>query len=285
MPRTTGPLAGWLVVAAVAAVTVSYLGPAGAADTALTAEQRQTAERIYANDCAACHGAEGGGRTIPGTDREAPPLQGNPEVTVPYLDLTLRVGRMPPPESQPFDNRARHVAYDDAQRHALVLYLAEQFDLEGTIPEPPEGDAARGRAVYATNCAQCHGSTGAGGVAGGGAWTPPVVTAGPVAIAEAIRVGPFEMPQFGPEQISDQEIGDVVAFMDAVEDEQGTVLGLVELNPVYASGFAFLLALVVLLSALWIAGRPSLFPDTAPSDTPSPAEPNEPVEPDVQDPR
>ena len=230
----------------------------------MTPEQRQTAETIYANNCATCHGSDGRGRTIPGTDDAAPALAGNPEVTVPYLDLTVRVGRMPPPQNEPFDNRERHVVVNNEERAALVTYLADQFDLEGEVPDPPEGDAANGRAVYAANCAQCHGSTGAGGVAGAGAWTPPVVDRDPVAIHEAIRVGPFEMPRFGEDQITDQEIGDIAAFTKFVSEEQGTPLGLIELNPVYASGFALIFALIVLVSALWIAGRPTMFPDTQP---------------------
>ncbi len=207
---------------------------------------------------------------MPRTNATAPPLAGNPDVTVPYVDLTVRVGRMPPPEGEPFDNRERRVVINDAERAALVAYMAEQFDLEGEIPDPPPGDAARGREVYAANCAQCHGSTGAGGVAGAGAWTPSVVDRDPVAIAEATRVGPFEMPRFGPDQITDQEIGDIAAFTRFVSEEHGTPLGLVEINPVYASGFAFVFALIVLASALWIAGRPTMFPDP-PADEGQPA--------------
>lgn len=267
MSRRSRPLLGWFLVVAVAlAVPASGLMPALAVEDSLTPEQRRAAESIYANQCATCHGSDGLGRTIPGTDETAPPLADNPEVTVAYVDLTLRVGRMPPPENEPFDNRARHIVVDDAQREALVTYIAEQFDLEGEIPAPPEGDAVHGREVYTTNCAQCHGSTGAGGVAGAGAWTPPVVGRDAVAIAEAIRVGPFEMPQFSEEQITDQEIGDIAAFLDVVAEESGTPLGLVEINPVYASGFAFVFAVIILLSAMWIAGRPTMFPDADPSD-------------------
>ena len=267
MSRRTRPLLGWFLVAlATAAALATGLVPALAADEPLTPQQRQAAETIYANQCATCHGSDGGGRTIPGTDEQAPPLVDNPAVTVPYVDLTVRVGRMPPPEGKPFDNRARSVVIDDDQRAALVTYMAEQFDLEGELPDPAEGDAARGREVYAANCAQCHGSTGAGGVAGAGAWTPPVIERDAVSIAEAIRVGPFEMPAFGEEQISDEEVGDVVAFLHFVGEEKGTPLGLLELNPVYASGFAFLFALIILASALWIAGRPQLFPDPQASD-------------------
>ena len=267
MSRRTRPLLGWFLVAlATAAALATGLVPAQAASEPLTPEQRQAAETIYANQCATCHGSDGRGRTIPGTDEQAPPLVGNPAVTVAYVDLTVRVGRMPPPESRPFDNRARSVVLDDEQRAALVTYMADQFDLEGEIPDPPDGDAASGREVYAANCAQCHGSTGAGGVAGAGAWTPAVTDRDAVAIAEAIRVGPFEMPAFGPEQISEQEVGDVAAFLEFVGEEKGTPLGLLELNPVYASGFAFLFALIILASAMWIAGRPTWFPDPQSSD-------------------
>ena len=265
MPRRIRPLLGWLMVASAAVAIAGGLLPAAAAQSELTPAQEQEAETIFANQCATCHGSDGLGRVIPGTDDKAPALAGNPDVTVPYVDLTIRVGRMPPPDAKPFDNRARHVLYTDAQRHALVVYLTEQFDLAGEVPKPADGDAAAGREVYAANCAQCHGSTGAGGVAGAGAWTPPVVDRGAVAVAEAIRVGPFEMPRFGPEQISDAQIGDVVAFLDEVAAEPGTPLGIVEINPVYASGLAFVLALIVLISSLWIAGRPSWFPDP---DTP-----------------
>ncbi len=261
MPRRTRPLLGWLCVAAVLAAGAVVALPAVAAEDTLTPERRQVAETIYANQCATCHGSDGQGRQIPGTDREGPPLADTDEVTVPYVDLTLRVGRMPPPENEPFDNRERHVVVSDEDREALVLYLAEQFDLQGEIPEVGEGDPVRGREIYAANCAQCHGSTGAGGVAGAGAWTPPLVDRDPVTVAEAIRVGPFEMPAFAPEQIDDQGIDDIVAFLRVLAEEHGTPLGLTELNPVFASGFAFLFALVVLLSALWIAGRPTMFPD------------------------
>jgi ubiquinol-cytochrome c reductase cytochrome c subunit len=267
MPRRSRPLLSWLaVVGVIAAAIIGGLVPALAAEESLTSAERMTAETIYANQCATCHGSDGGGRTIPGTDEVAPPLVGNPDVTVPYVDLTIRVGRMPPPENEPFDNRHRQVVIGDDDRALLVTYLAEQFDLEGEIPQPPEGDAASGRAVYAANCAQCHGSTGAGGVAGAGAWTPDVIGRDDVAIAEAIRVGPFEMPRFGEEQISDQEIGDVAAFLDEVAGEEGTPLGLVEINPVYASGFAFAFAVLILVSAMWIAGRPTMFPDNPPAE-------------------
>lgn len=282
MSRRTRAALGWLVLFAAGITVWGAQGsqPARAQPEELTSAERQQAAAIYANQCASCHGSSGQGAVMPGTNSRAPALAGNPQVTVPYVDLVLRVGRMPPPENEPFDNRSRNPTLDDEERRVLVAYLAEAFDLEGEIPEVGEGDPARGREVYAANCAACHGSTGAGGVAGAGAWTPPVSSREPVTIAEAIRVGPFQMPQFSAEQIPDDEVADVAAFLEEVEEEEGTLLfGLIELNPVYASAFAALLTLVVVAAVLIIAGKPTWFPDPEGQHPRAPAAGRPPDEP------
>jgi ubiquinol-cytochrome c reductase cytochrome c subunit len=231
--------------------------------------------QLYAQQCAQCHASDGTGAVVPDTNRRAPALVDRPEVTAAYVDLVIRTGRMPP-AADPFDNQPRDIAFDDEQRAAIVAYTVEQFGLATDIPQVPEGDAGRGQSVYATNCAACHGATGAGGVAGGGAWTPNVARYDGVTLAEAIRVGPFQMPAFGENQITDQEMGDVAAFMEEVRHEEGTPLGMVELNPVYASGFVALLAVVMILSLFWISSKPTWFPD--PEGTPG--EPAHKVNPD-----
>jgi ubiquinol-cytochrome c reductase cytochrome c subunit len=216
--------------------------------------------QLYAQQCAQCHASDGSGAIVPETDRRAPALVDRPEMTAAYVDLVIRTGRMPP-AADPFDNQPRDIAFDEEQRNAIVAYTVEQFGLTNDIPEVPEGDAGRGQSVYATNCAACHGATGAGGVAGGGAWTPEVARYDAVTLAEAIRVGPFQMPAFGEDQITDRQVGDVAAFMEEVRHESGTPLGLIELNPVYASGFVALLAVVMILSLFWISSKPTWFPD------------------------
>ena len=228
-------------------------GPAAAGDTALGAQ-------LYASYCAQCHAADGSGGEIPVTGGTAPALA-DAGIGTAYVDLVLRTGRMPPP-GDPFDNQPREVVFDEEERAAIVAYTAEAFDLEQNIDPPPTGDPARGQEVYATHCAACHGSTGAGGVAGGGAWTPALTSYDAVTIWEAIRVGPFQMPAFDAEQISEQEAGDVAAFLHEIGEERGTpVFGLVELNPVFASGFVALFAVAMVLSLLWISGQPTWFPD------------------------
>ncbi len=268
-PALRRALLGWLVVAAAAgllgvAAAAAWAQDAGVEDAGGPAEASvQNGNRLYAQHCATCHGADGAGGAVPGYGGEAPALDPelNPSVTVAYLDLVMSTGRMPPAGS-PYDNRTRQVVLDEAERADVIAFMVAELGVEGEIPEVGEGDAGRGQQIYARNCAHCHGSTGSGGVAGAGAWTPGVIDAPAETVAEAIRVGPFNMPQFEEEQISDSEVADVVAFLDAVQEEPTTpVFGLVELNPVYASGFVALLALVVVLSLVWIGGRPAWFPD------------------------
>jgi ubiquinol-cytochrome c reductase cytochrome c subunit len=258
-PAGARPYLGWLVVLLIAAaVAAAALQPAGAQEEEMS-NPVAFAEASYAAVCAECHGDRGSGGTVPGTDLRAPALAGNGDVTTPYVDLVLRTGRMPPP-GDPFDNRARDVFYTDAERQAMVAWMTDQFELEGEIPEVGAGDIAVGLETFALHCAHCHGNAGAGGTAGATAFTPRVSDQGPVAVVEAIRIGPFEMPAFTTEVISEEEANSIAAYLQAVDEEAGTpVLGLVELNPVFASGFVGLLALITLGSLLYIGGRPVPF--------------------------
>ena len=81
------------------------------------------------------------------------------------------------------------------------------------------------------------------------------------------------MPRFSRGQITDEEVDHLVAFLQHVEEEEKTPLfGLVEINPVYASGFVVLLALVTIFSLFWIGGTPAWFPDPRPDPRPGPAD-------------
>ncbi len=269
-----------MVVVALLAVAVLSLRPASAVEgdeEDPIANPVAFAEASYAGVCAECHGGDGNGGVVPGSERLAPSLR-DEGVTEAYMDLVLRTGRMPPP-GDPFDNRAREVFYTDAEREAMVDWLVAEFGLERDIPTVEEGDVAVGLELFALNCAHCHGNTGAGGNAGQDAFTPTVTGLGPIAVAEAIRVGPFEMPAFNDETITPEEVNAITSYLEAVEEKGGTPLfGLVELNPVFASGFVAVFAAALIGSLLYIGGRPQPFeqvpvgdamdhPDTTPIET------------------
>lgn len=258
-------LVGWLGVGLLALI-LTAAGPFGAraqedtegAGASSGAAQR---EELYAMHCGGCHGVDGrGGQTSAGLP--APPLHPelNDRMTIAYGRVVMSTGRMPP-AGDPTDNRIRRVTLTEEQRSDILQHMAERFDLSGDVAEPEHGDAAVGLQVYAQNCAACHGASGAGGVAGGGAWTPRVNDVTAQTLADAVRVGPFQMPRFDREQVSDEELGDMAAFLDEVEEEGGTLLFPGELNPVFASGFGAGLAAVIVVMLVVIAGKPTMFPD------------------------
>ncbi len=268
----TTPWRQWLIVLVVTGAVALSLNAVAASDETDTSDTADTAagRELYTTNCAMCHGPDGGGGAVrngrPAAEgRPVPPID---DSTVSEIRLVLETGRMPP-AGNPFNSQARSDELSPEQRDAIVDYVSEEFDLEGDVPPPPEGDPARGQELYATNCAACHGSTGGGGVAGRGAFTPALTEYDPQTIADAVRTGPFEMPQFGPEQLTDDEIGHIAAFLDHVEHEQFALLWGAELGPVYASAFALALVAVVLLLTVVIAGRPMWFPSPRrkPDDT------------------
>lgn len=192
---------------------------------------------VFQRTCAACHGMQAGGQPAAGDD--AGPAIG--DVDVARIDLVLRTGRMPIPSPR-LGVRADHL--DDADREAVVAWMRDRFELPGELPEPGVGQASRGLAPFVRNCAGCHGTGGSGGVAGGGTFVPSIRGHDPVAIAEATRVGPFEMPPFSDTLIDDGELADIISYLDEADTAPRTFLGLREVDAV---GVAF--AVVVLVAA------------------------------------
>jgi hypothetical protein len=76
----------------------------------------------------------------------------------------------------------------------------------------------------------------------------------PVTIAAATREGPFQMPRFGEELVSDEEIAHIVAFLDEGVHEPTSPLGLSEVSKFEAVGFAALLTVAVALVCAWAGG-------------------------------
>jgi ubiquinol-cytochrome c reductase cytochrome c subunit len=262
------PLTGWALLA-LAAVAGLALGPDAPASAELDVAQGDPAAggRLWTLDCVMCHSTDGSGGVTPAGD----PAPAVDDVTVAYARLVLRTHRMPP-GADPLDNRDRPDRYDEQEMADVLAYMVERFELEGDVDAPQVGDPARGLELYQLNCAACHGATGDGGVAGGRAWTPRIQHYDAQVVADAVRVGPFEMPRFAPEALSDEDVGDIVAFLQEVEEEPGTLLFPGELNPVFASGFGAVLALAVLALVLVVAGKPLWLPD-------------EPAAPDAEEPR
>ncbi len=224
-------------------------GAQSEAESGAEAGGQVEAEQAYLADCASCHGAEGRG-----TNR-GPTLVGVGKASTYYY---LSTGRMPIDEPNADIKRA-----DPAYSPELVEALVEYVDgFGGGGPDlahlsPEEADLGKGGRVYRAQCASCHTTAG-----GGGALlrqeAPPVYHATPAETAAAIRVGPGTMPAFGEAALNDEELNDVVAYVEYLsspQDRGGQPLW--HLGPLIEGlvGWVVGMGLLVLL-ALWI-GKPT----------------------------
>lgn len=229
-------LVGWALSGMHTAV-----GPASAAVQQVSGGEGAA---LYLESCAACHGPGGVGSA------DGPPLIG---VGAAAADFMLRTGRMP--LSAPGAPMVRRdPVFSDQQIRALVDYVA---GLDGgggpAIPDVQVtgADLARGRDLFITSCAACHGAGAGGDSVGGGFVAPQLLGIDPVTVGEAIRTGPGAMPVFGPGQISDDELGAIAAYLIYLQDEAapgGLTLG--GAGPVVEGYVAWLVGIGLLLLAV-----------------------------------
>lgn len=214
-------------------------------DPATIAEGR----RLYGRGCVSCHGPEGTG---------APAGPSIEQAGAASAHFYLTSGRMPasvPTGAQP---QRKPPAYEPEEITALVAYVASL----GEGPEIPivhlaEADVAVGGELYRSNCAACHSGTGSGGAQSYGRIAPTLMESTPVQVAEAMRIGPGQMPVFGRETFSDEEVDEIVRyvqFLQEVEDPGGLALGRV--GPIPEGFVAIVIGLgATMLAAFWVGKR------------------------------
>jgi ubiquinol-cytochrome c reductase cytochrome c subunit len=177
---------------------------------------------LYGQYCVSCHGANGQGvgqgRTIGGAEQRiqeqqqgvGPSLRG---VGARAADFYLRTGYMPLHRVGDQPRRAR-VLFTEAQIRALVAYVASLGNGPPVPkPHPERGNLAEGLHLFTDHCAGCHQVVAQGGVVTG-ALPPPLENATDVQIAEAVRIGPFVMPEFSKKAITDAQLNSIVRYVD-----------------------------------------------------------------------
>jgi ubiquinol-cytochrome c reductase cytochrome c subunit len=242
---------GWSVTVGPLAAPVLAV-PGRSAAAAASAPQVTDAGRgadLFQASCAACHGPGGAG-TENGPDIRNAGAAG--------ADFQLRTGRMPLPQpNEPV--RRPQPAFSEQDIEDLVAHVASL----GVGPPIPDvqvdaaSDTAAGRAAYVATCAACHGAGASGDAVGGGAIAPQLHDVAPTQVGEAIRTGPGAMPRFGPDQVSDEQLGEIAAYLQYLHRDAapgGASLGGV--GPVvegYVGWIVYLVALVGLTR--WIERR------------------------------
>jgi len=203
---------------------------------------------LFLSSCASCHGLSA--RGIPG---RGPSLRGAGALAA---DFYLETGRMPlaSPRQQPTRTRP---AFPQRQIRALIAYVASFGGPAIPGVSTGSGSLSDGEQLFALDCAGCHTIQARGGVVTG-AFVPALTPSTPRQVAEAIRIGPYAMPPFGPGQLSGREVDSIaryVASTNRPKDSGGWDIG--RIGPITEGMAAWLLALVALVIIARLLGERS----------------------------
>ena len=215
--------------------------------------------QLYAGNCAICHGANGSGfvreplESVSGAEvGRGPSLRGVGELAP---DFYLRTGRMPLGRLGEQPQRGP-VLLNEKQIRALVAYVGS-LGHGPPIPQPrlERGKVNVGLQLFTDHCAGCHQVVAQGGYLTG-AEAPPLQDATPTQIAEAVRIGPYVMPRFSKNAISDAQLDSIIAYVQyakSPEDPGGWNLG--HVGPIPEGLVAWLIAAAALVAVCLLLGR------------------------------
>jgi ubiquinol-cytochrome c reductase cytochrome c subunit len=216
---------------------------------------------LYQQACASCHGPDPAGQSVYAT---VPSLQDVGGAAA--VNWALRTGRMPWKDTVgPVIERGQP-RFGDEDIRALTVYIGRsvgdaQLPNVQTSPEL----VTRGRELYGQACSACHGMNGAGAALGGANIAPSLQNVSPQDVAEAIKIGPGEMPVGGglPDYDfhsgrSTHEVNAIASYVDSLKtrpyNRGGAPIG--GKGPVPEGFVAWVIGLgVLVLAARWIGGR------------------------------
>jgi ubiquinol-cytochrome c reductase cytochrome c subunit len=197
---------------------------------------------LYQRNCASCHGQQGEG------SHRGPSLTGVGPASV---DFQLSTGRMPLREERQI-NVHQEPVFSESEIRALVQHVAS-FPPGGGPPIPTVGggNTQSGRELYLTYCSACHSAAGVGATLTNGRFAPSLFEATPTQVGEAVRVGPGLMPAFPPGILTGEEVDDIAAYVDVLQNDRGELdrggWSLGRLGPFPEGAVAWVLGLGALL--------------------------------------
>ncbi len=213
---------------------------------------------LFAQTCASCHGNQANGVDPQGQATIGPNLQGVGAATV---DFWVSTGRMPAADVRAVEAERRATRLTPLQALELAAWVNSLDPAVPAVPSPHlEGaNQSVGQDLFSLNCAACHTIEGTGDALAFGTNAPSLIVKNVTAqqVAEAIRIGPANMPRFSG-NLTDQQVADVVSYvtgrLQRPDNPGGFALGGV--GPV-AEGFVALLIGVggLVLVCYWIGER------------------------------
>lgn len=250
-----GPFAAVLVILAGLLISGGGYAAANAVVNAntnveYTAAQQEEGKRLFAANCASCHG-----KNAEGT-KAAPSLIGVGSASV---DFQVGTGRMPGQASGP-QLIKKEVQFTEAQTEALAAYVASLAP-GPSVPDEKwlatNGDTTRGGELFRINCAMCHNAVGAGGALTEGKFAAELKGVDPKHIYEAMLTGPQNMPVFNDNNLTPQDKQDIISYLKYVENNPSAGgEELANLGPVAEGLFAwiFMLGGIVFIT-IWLGAK------------------------------
>ncbi|WP_284252611.1 cytochrome bc1 complex diheme cytochrome c subunit [Litorihabitans aurantiacus] len=228
--------------------------PQAAVADAASTDDVENGEKLFAANCASCHGPSAEGATA------SPSLIG---VGAASVHFQVSTGRMPMAANAP-QAPEKGVQFDAEQTAQLAAYVAT-LGPGPAIPDseqvdPAQGDAANGMLVFRTNCAMCHNAVGAGGALSEGKYAPSLFNSTPTEIYEAMLTGPQSMPVFNEENITPEAKRDVIAYLmeQRAGDSSPGGANLGSIGPVSEGMWVWIIGMGVLIGAsVWIGAKSS----------------------------
>jgi ubiquinol-cytochrome c reductase cytochrome c subunit len=215
-------------------------------------------KQLFDQTCSSCHGSEANGVNPQGQATIGPNLQGVGAATV---DFWVSTGRMPATDIKAIEAERKPTRLTPKDALELAAYVNSLDPSVPAVPTPNLKGAslAIGANLFSLNCAACHTITGAGDALAFGTNAPSIQNRAvtPQQVAEAMRIGPANMPRFTG-NLSDAQVRDVVAYVTEQIQHPASPggAGLGGVGPV-AEGFVALLIGVggLALICFWIGER------------------------------
>jgi ubiquinol-cytochrome c reductase cytochrome c subunit len=223
---------------------------ASASTTSAVADLVAEGEKLFAANCASCHGLGAIGTG------DGPSLLG---VGAAAVDFQVGTGRMPMAASGP-QAEQKPVQFTDEQVKALATYVASLAPGPG-IPDEKyltgEGDVTNGGELFRINCAMCHNVAGAGGALTGGKYAPGLKDVDPAHVYEAMVTGPQNMPVFNDLNLTPEDKADIIAYLAYLDENPSPGgLDLGNLGPVSEGLFVWIFGLGAIVAVtVWLTAK------------------------------
>jgi ubiquinol-cytochrome c reductase cytochrome c subunit len=227
-----------------------FTASASANTTAATSQLTTEGSKLFAANCATCHGLN-----LQGT-KQGPSLIG---VGAASVDFQVSTGRMPLAASGP-QAEEKPAQFTTQQIQALYTYVAAQAPGPG-IPSKQylggNGNAAKGAELFRINCAMCHNVAGAGGALTEGKFAPQLTGVSAKHIYEAMATGPQNMPVFNDKNITPTQKADIITYLKYLDKNPspgGIDLG--NLGPVSEGLFLWIFGLGAIVGVtIWLTAK------------------------------